>query len=88
MTGATKLRGFTRLRMRRYLLGRRDQAQVRLDATPGDNKLALARALGRREAFEDIIAAIDEGHVERGYVAGVLAGRSEEDTQAPSKETR
>ncbi len=46
-----------------YVRGRRDQAQLALDQTPSDNKLRLSRMLGRRDAFDSILGALEEDQI-------------------------
>lgn len=63
-----KVAGFTKLRLRRYAVARRNDAQNRMDATPSSDKLRLSRELGCRDAWEDLLSALDDGLIERSLV--------------------
>lgn len=46
-----------------YVRGRRDQAQISMDHTSSDNKLRLSRLMGRRDAFDDLLGALEENEI-------------------------
>ncbi len=49
-----------------YVRGRRDQVQVSMDLIPqktSANVLQLTRLMGRRDAFEDLLSALEEDQI-------------------------
>lgn len=55
---------FTKRKVRGFVRGMRDQAQVSLDCTPSHNGLGMARALGRRDAFDTLLDVLDGDVIE------------------------
>lgn len=68
----TILRGI-RWRLVRWATGRRDDVQRAMDGAPAGS-LTLARLLGRRDAFDDIISHIESGAPETVSLLSESAG--------------
>lgn len=57
--------GFTKRRLRIFLIGAIDGAQQALEETPIENKLRMSRNLGKREALEGLLDVLDENVIEK-----------------------
>lgn len=47
-----------------FVRGKRDMAQVALDCTPAEDKVGMARKLGRRDAYDSLLGDLESNAIE------------------------